>query len=357
MKLVKYYVSKLWYPQLEVDILCKEGVSETRKAITDIDVMGLYPSTFGYLHPVLGDCKTQKNQSPINRALWMKGLMELTGAKYGIIILEKSIEGDHKLTANELQITLLSDKDLDVYSKSTSSESEEYKSALCVGENWDKYFDIMNKFTNLKSLLTYVKSGFWNEKDGSSKLRHLLSHFRLMKNELNPENKLHLGIVTDIASLFGIAMNEIVCSTFNQYLLPTNKDQLEQELKVLIWGGLENYQYWNSLRKKMINNVSSEDADLTLPEWNMFLQLIRSCLDDPYATSVSPLLLKELAFEFISDNNQKAYFTFSHHLAIKNKQAAKFALLTAEYICKSAKLPPEFIQTIADRLMKIQRTE
>lgn len=357
LKLVKYFVLRRWYPQMEVDILLREGISTTKKVITDIDVMGLCTSPFANLIPVLGDCKTLKSQSPINRALWMKGLMDLTGAMSGIIILEKKIEGDHKLTANDLNVTLLSDKDFDMYSRSTANYLEDIKSALCIGENWDKYFEIKYKFPNLESIVSYAKSGFWNEKSGSVRIRHLISHLKSVRNEFNPENQLHISVFLDIASLFAIALNEVICNIFNQYLLPNSKEQLEKELRVIIWGGLENYNYWNQLRKKVIKNDNFENTELSLPEWNIFLQLVRSCLDNPYETSITPLLIKEIAFEYITEDDIRKELTYSRKLAIANSHASRYAILIIDYLCKAIKLPPEFNQIITSRLMKIQTIE
>jgi hypothetical protein len=340
---------------MEVDIFFKEGVSKSRKLITDIDVIGLCPSPFGTLSTVLGDCKTLKSQSPITRALWMKGLMELLGATQGIIVLQKdNIENDHKLAANELHVALLSDKDFDTYVKSTSKNFRDVQSALILGDNWDIYFGISAKFPALKDACEYSKSGFWNEKNSHVRLRHSIAAIRTVKSELNPANPLHIALLLDLISLFAISLNEIVSSVFKQYLVPLDKDQLSEDLRVLIWGGAENYSYWSKLRNIITQLGGHAESELSLPEWNVFLQLIRNCLEEPFSTAFVPLILKEIAFEYLSDEILRTTFTYSKELATQNLHAAKFGILIVEYLCKATKIPPEFSEIIVKRLLEIQ---
>ncbi|MBS3974142.1 MAG: hypothetical protein KGZ89_04670 [Actinobacteria bacterium] len=354
-KVLKYFVSKDWYPFIEADIIYKEGISKSRKLITDLDVIAFFPSPFGKLVPIIGDCKTLKNQSPISRALWMRGLMDLLGAHQGLVVLEKSIENDHKLAANQLSVNLISGRDFDIYTKCTSEKYRDINSALCIEEHWSKYFAIPTRFPMLKPALEYTKREFWNEKGANIRLRHILALIKNIKSELNPDNQEHIALFLDLVSFFAIAINEIVYSIFNQYLIPSTKEQLSEELKVLIWGGIENYSYWDELRKMILtqNNITVT-SDLSLPEWNRFLQLIRGFLEEPYATTLSPLLLKEVAFEYFADKTVLGSLNNARRLAKSNPQSSKFAILTAEYICKASKAPPEFLDIVRDRIVKLQ---
>lgn len=354
LELVNYCISNRWYPQMEVEVMLKEGTSPTKKLVTDIDVLALYPDSFGMLKKLLGDCKTLKGQSPINRTLWLKGLMQLVKADKGIIILQKKIEGDHKLTSNELNVMLMSDKDFKVFAHNTVRFENDVQSALGMGENWDTYFSISNRCPQLKELLLYLYRGFWNEEKAELKLRHMIANLRVVKSEFNPDNNLHIATLLDSMSMFAIALNEVVNNIFSQYLLSDDKKELEQQVKVIVWGGLENYEYWNSLRN-IITNTSDEQKPLVLPEWEKFIQLVRSCLDAPYALNMAPLILKEVGFEFLMDKELISKVNYSQILARENKQAARFAIIIVEYISKVMKLPPEFIQIIVGRLMKIQR--
>lgn len=334
---------------MEAEIYSNEGISNVKKAITDIDVLALVPSNSGNFEMILGDCKTLKNQSPISRALWMKGLMSWMNAGKGIILLDKKIEQDHKLAASNVNVNLLSESDFEKYATCTSSNYKTVESAICSPDIWEEYYNIYTRFPNLKTSINFVKNDFWNKFDYRIKLRHTLLAIREIKNELNPDHPIHLMLLTDYISLFSIAISYAVCDIFNQYLLPESKDQLSENLKILIWGGIESYKYYNSL----YNMVShAPNSDLRLPEWDSFIQLIRQCLEQPYATSEVPLILREIAFEFT--NKEKSTWMFSSKLAGQNLQAAKFALLISEYFCLATKIPPEFKSIITKRLLEIQ---
>lgn len=59
-KLLQYFLSRNWYPQMEVEIFWTESLSAKPKMITDIDVLALAPSQNGVMRPIIGDCKTLK---------------------------------------------------------------------------------------------------------------------------------------------------------------------------------------------------------------------------------------------------------------------------------------------------------
>lgn len=336
---------------MEAEIYCKEGLSTSKKFITDIDVLALCPSNFGKFSLVLGDCKTLKNQSPISRALWLGGLMQRLKAQKGIIVLDKAIEQDHKIAAAELNVTLLSYSDMDKYALCITKEYKSLESALCLGDSWDKYFSIDKRFLALKGAIQYVKYGFWNKEDSRLKLRSTLLTLREIKSELNPIHRDHIGLVADLISLFSVALNEVVMDIFDQYLLPETKNQLSDDLKLLIWGGIENYKYWNDLYSRV--KSPDNESDLSLPEWDLFIQTVRQCLEEPMATNAVPLLMRELAFEFFAPETSGTW-KFSNTLANENLQAARFSIFITEYVCKATKLPPDFKDALVKRLMEIQ---
>lgn len=302
----------------------------------------------------MGDCKTLKNQSPISRALWLKGLMELTGASKGMVILEKSIENDHKLAAESINVALLSDADLDIYIKCTSDYIEQPKSSLCLEDNWDKLFTISQKYPGIKPAFDFSKSDFWNKKSSNSKLRKVLGLTKEIKSELNPDNELHVAFIVNMISLFAISLNNIVSNIFNQYLLPTTKDQLSEELKVLIWGGFESFNFQDKLRKLISQKGGLPETDLSLPDWDIFLQLIRNCLEKPHSTTIIPLLLKELAFYYLTEDSLKKEMSYLSKLASNDLYTAKFAYLTSTYFCQATRIPQEFNEIISDHLLKLQ---
>ena len=355
INLVKYFLKRRWYPQMEVVILCDQNISSTNKQITDIDVLGLYPNSSGKLDEVLGDCKTLKNQSPINRILWLKGLLDLTNSTSGIILLTKNIDKDHKLVADKLGISIMSDNDFSKFVGVTTSQLDTFCSALEKVELWEKKTTIKSSYPNLSSLIDYVSVGFWNETSSGARLRKIISAVLKLKNELNPDKDLHVHLLLDAVSMFAISINDLVCTIFNQLLIPNNKNELDSDLKLMIWDGRDNYEYMNSIRKKLPTGTTPDITDLSLPEWPKFIELIRSCLDEPYSTNKVPLILKELSFEHLSEIDIRSSYDFSKKLLSETPQAGRFAIQMIDYFCSATKLPPEFKEAIIKRLMVLQR--
>jgi len=353
ISLVRYFLKRRWYPQMEVVILCDQSLSSTNKQITDVDVLGLCPNSFGKLDEILGDCKTLKNQSPINRILWLKGLLDLTNSKSGIIILTKQIEKDHKLVANKLEISIMSDNDFKNFVDVTTSQLDVFTGALEEIELWEKKATLNSIYPNLSSLYEYINVGFWNEKSVGSRLRRTISAVYKLKNEFNPDKDLHLHLILDIVSLFAICINDLVCTMFNQVLIPDNKNELDNDLKLMLWGGRDTYEYMNDVKKKLLTGSTT---DLSLHEWTKFMQLVRSCLDEPFSTSKVPLILKEMSFEYLSDVGRKDTYDFSKKLLNETPQAGRFAIQMIDYFCSATKLPPEFNDILCKRLMVLQRS-
>lgn len=341
IKVVEYYIRNYWYPQMEVEVLSKHRISSAPKFITDIDVLGLVPDSTGLFKKVLGDCKTLKNQSPIARSLWMKGLMEYCDAATGIIILTKAIEKEHQLSSSILNVQLLSEEDFDLYARTTSIQDHPFESALGRIENWDRFFEIESRFPNLKSFLEYSKINFWNQTDANQQLRSGISILRQNKGEFDPSNTLHLAGVLNHISLIAIALNNIIWVLLNKYLAPRSKEELNEDLKILIYGGKENYEFLNNLRKKFAAS-SVNDQELTLPEWDLFLEVIRLSFEQPRVYNVLPLYLKEIAFGFLDP--KQSDLSYSKTLISLNPQVTNFAIRLSEYVVKSTGLPKEFLE-------------
>lgn len=338
-KLLEYYIRRFWYPHLEVVILSKQRISNTRKVITDIDVLALYTDITNNFQIVLGDCKTLKNQSPITRTLWMRGLMDYTNSSKGLILLTKAIEKEHQLTASILDVQLLSDTDFKIYSKSTADYLLEFSSALNDIDLWDKFFDIKNRYQPLAPFVEFSNTIFWNEQNSNYQLRSSIYLLRTYKGEFNPATLSHQTVLLNHFSHVAIAINGILIKIFNQYLIPADKTFLDTDLKIIIYGGVENYDFLNDLRKRFSSTTVAE-RDLQLPEWDMFIELIRLLFESPQSFSKVPLILKEIAFTLLGNDPTK--YNYAKYAIGKDKYAPTFAIRLIEYLCKASGIPREF---------------
>jgi hypothetical protein len=237
----------------------------------------------------------------------------------------------------------------------TSSLEYVKKSAIIVSDNWNKYFSISNRLSGLAPLVHFCRSGFWNEKEFSTKRRYSIAHLREVHNELNPDNNLCMFIFLELASLFSISLNELAIRIFNKYLLPQDKNVFDQELKMLLWGGFDNYNFFNNLRKRVSVNLTNENTDLSLPEWNMFVNLVRASIEKPLSIALAAIILKELAFGFLMEQDPDDKWSYLETLVKKDSYASKISIQIIDYLSKAAQLQRDFSDLPSTILMKLQR--
>jgi len=339
IKLIEYFVRRFWYPHMEVNVLSQNQITHAPKLITDIDVLGLAPGITGEFQSIIGDCKTLKGQSPITRALWMKGLMDYFHSDKGIIILTKDIEKEHQLTSNVLNVQIFSETDFDIYSKATADYIIPINSALTKIDNWDLFMEIDKRFPKLKPLSDFARTDFWNEKSSNYQIRSGLFVLKSLKGEVNPANNLHLSLVLNHYSLIAIGLNEIVIRLFSRYISLRSKDDLSNDLKVIIYGGIENYEFLNELRKRFSGTTPTE-KELSLPEWDAFVELVRLAFENPVNFNTLPLYLKELSFCYLTEKPES--YNYAKIIIGRDKFTSNFALRLSEYLNKACGLPPEF---------------
>ncbi len=353
---LKYAVSKGWVPQLEVDVCSPLDIQNKNIKITDLDVLAYIPCDFISYKKIIIDCKTLKGQSPINRALWLNGIMKYMSAEMGICILRKdNIEKDHRISAGQIGVTLLTEHDFKVFCDATSQKALTLTDAnLGKIDLWEKYFDIGKKYPTLSELISFSRSSFWMIKDAGESCRKSLILLRKNAPELDPKKEEHLSLVLDYSSLFLISIAEIVNKIFSLYLHPDKKEDLSDALLMLLYGGRETYEYKNNLYEEALKNArpsSDLGEQLSLPHWGKFIELIRHALEAPFEINSSPLILRELAWSILSnDKERKCLKLFTK----TNRQATKFAFLFTEYMIHSSRLPPDFSKIILEELMSLQ---
>lgn len=353
-KVIRYAVSKYWFPQLEADVSAHLTIGERVLSITDVDVLTSIPDDFLGYRTLIVDCKGSAQESPINRALWQKGLMSRIGANYGICILHrKNIETDHRYTASQLGITLISEDEFDSFAQATSPRYNVTNSALCNIDVWDQFFSIPSKFPKLTLASTFSKSRYWMLPNEAEACRKTLLLLLELKPELDPAKQEHVATVCDLVALFTHSLAVIVSKIFSGYLQPQKREELSNALLFLLYGGRDSYQIRNRLRQMMLasKGIEKVDSELSLPEWDEFVQLVRQLLDAPFEVNRTPLIIREIAWAYmagIADSD------FSKELASLFPQAARFAVLGVDYICKATRLPPEFQKILNDRLLAIQ---
>lgn len=345
-------VANRWFPQLEIDVHATRPIKDT--SVTDLDIFASIPDVFRGFRTVVVDCRTKAKESPINRALWLRGVLDRCQADQGICILKKgSIELDHRLLANRLSVILLTEEELDLYVQATAKGYGTSLGHTAEIDDWEHFLEIPNKFPKLEEGIQFIRSTYWMIDDAAESCRKLLASLRRLSSELDPKREEHLAVFLDFSSLFARSLAIVVCNLFKAYLHPRAQSDLSAALLMLLYGGREAYEYRNELYRRVLSKGGQQpwSDNLSLPEWDRFLQLVRQLLDAPTEVQRVPLILREVGFGLLKGDG--AHY-FAKILCSEAPQAAKFALLIPDYLCRAAKLPPEFGKIVDDVVLRLQ---
>ena len=358
---LRYLVAKRWFPQLELEVLPSTVTTKNDFLLTDIDVLGSMPDELEGFRTCVFDCKTGRRESPVSRALWLRGLMDKIHAERGFCLLDRPVERDHRLTAADLKILLLSEQDFPAFTQATDGTWRDADSHLARLENWETYFDIHRRFPALAPASKFSRSEFWITKSAGEACRRSIVCLRKLGPELDPSKSVHVAVVGDLLALFLHALGRIVTRLFSSYLQPNKREDLAEALLFLIYGGRSSYEFINELRSKVRRRgkqqADAPDGELTLPEWPRLVQLVRQTLDAPRQLLQSPLIAREVAWSYLTPSGPDAPDARPGHasvLAVDSPQAAKFCFFAAEYLVKAARLPPEFDQLLAQTFLNLQ---
>ena len=355
---LRYIVAKRWFPQLEIDVLPKISTTTKNKLITDIDVLGSVPDEFLGYRAFLFDCKSGQRESPINRTLWLRGLMDRVHATRGLLILsdKKNIQRDHRISAAELDISIVKEGEFGILANATDGYLPVGVSSVAELDNWEIFFSIPERFPKLEEMVTFSRSAFWMCESPAEACRKTIAILRKAHPELDPAKALHTALFGDFVALFLHALARLSLQIFMSYLQPSNRDDLAEALLLLLYGGRDSYELANQLRKLVPREKQNggDEKELTPPEWDKFVQLTRHILDAPRQALFAPLLAREVAWNYI---NGKDSIEFASCLAFEQPQSGKFCLLAAEYLGKAAKVPPEFAEKYSKQFLEIQSKE
>jgi len=350
---LRHYWAQGCFVQPEVEIRFAGGTSGVPKMITDVDILALRFHPDLYFERLLGDCRTLKGQSPISRVLWLRGLMDFIGSRTGLIVLGANvrIEQDHKLAANRLGIRALSEQEFSAYDKAIVYPEGSKQASISLREV-RTLKDIGQRFPRLQPLLTYLYRDAWLEPGFGELIRHCIGHLRTVARELDPGKVEHRALFCDASTIFSVGVAECAGQVFHQYLQPSQKEILSESLKLLIWGGYEQYRFYQTLRTRLGDVRGGEEvraeARLELPEWNQFVQLVRNILERPGAAFDVPWLLRRLALDINRGLEPLKHVRRADLLSVK------FAMLIVSYLGKAGGLPREFGEFFVDVLVNVQ---
>lgn len=349
-KALRLAVGSRWLPQLEVDVTPHRSVASKAPLVTDLDVYASIPDPFFGYRTAVFDCKTKARESPVNRCLWLAGVLDRLQADQGFCILKKNaIEIDHRNMASRLRIVLLNEIEFDTYASATCHNYSSVCAKVADLDLWEWLFAIPKRYRQLESAIQFLRSTYWMIDDASEACRKTLVTLRATRPELDPDKPEHVAVFFEFCALFSRSLAVVVNRLFKAYLHPANQHDLSEPLLMMLYGGRDAYDHRNSLFKLAKNQ--SPDApipDLALPEWDRFVQLVRQLLDSPLDVQHAPLILREVGFGLLSEDKS---YPFVKELCSESPQGGKFALLIPSYLCRASQLPPEFRKIADDAIL------
>ena len=353
--LFKHFSAQGHYVQVEVPVYHSGGLREQDKLITDIDVLAFRPGNDLRWELVLGDCKTLKGQSPANRAIWLRGLMDHVGASTGVLILQRrsgqDIEPDHKLFASSLGITLLDEQEFDKFDRALNYPAG-------TSSYWQSTADIFDlrklgtRFHRLQPFIEYLTAYAWNNLDYTELLRRVIGEGKSVAGEIDPGKPEHLALILEASAVFAIGAASCGGTIFHQYLQPESERQLDEALKSIIWGGRSRYEFVAKLRGELLTARGVQDdkagGPLALPRWEEFVQLIRNLLEHPRLGFRVPQVLRSAAIDVL---RSRPLLRESRDVDLP---LLKLAMLTCRYYGRACAFPGDTVTKLSQLFAQLQ---
>jgi hypothetical protein len=339
--LYRHFRARGWYSLIEVPVYNRGGASHARYLITDVDVLALRATPELRWELIIGDCKTRKGESPANRSLWVRALMDQFGAAHGILLLRREkrpIELDHRLQAYSLGVTLLDEGDFAEYDRAMIYPAGSASFSESVAALHEIRIGVPTRFPAWRPFAEYMNMRAWNERDHFAMLRSSVGAAMAVRKEVDPSRNEHLALLLEGAGTFAVALATCIGVVFHQYLQPNERATLEEALRALIWGGRDRFEYVSNLWKRLgeAKGLPEEAREVSMPDWPAFLQLVRSHLDGPHFAFQVPQLFRVGALDLI----QNVPF-LSRARQPWDPMLLKLGMLTAVYYAQAGGFPPE----------------
>ncbi|EKK02898.1 hypothetical protein RBSH_01591 [Rhodopirellula baltica SH28] len=350
--LFKHFSAQGWFSIPEVPVYFSAGEHHKQKLITDIDVFGIRPNDNLRWEVLLGDCKTLKGQSPANRVIWLSGLMSNYNASEGYIVLQRRanqpIEADHKLFASSMSVFLLDEKDFKTFDHAMvfpdGTDTHSYGAA-----DFEQLWSLRKRFPGLDPLVEFVSSGAWETAEFTHLLRRAIGEGKASAKEIDPAKQEHNAMVVNLASVFSVGLAACVGKVFQRHLHPSTEKELSDALKTVIWGGKEQYKFFSDLRKQLLEARGQQHVDdnnLSLPQWERFVQLSRKMLENPKAAFQVPQLLQLASIDLNFGREILPCFDNGQ------QQSLMLAMHVVDYVARSSGLPEEVRKVCESHFVK-----
>jgi hypothetical protein len=258
------------------------------------------------------------------------------------VIQKKDAPDTHRLVANTFNVHIHSEDSFTRYSNSVSPTFSKDITYLDNLDLWDRLVELGQTNIALGDALRYATTQGALELSGPKGVRLGLAGLLKVAGELDPARPLHRLLFGSYLSAFLIFLSLSASELKEIFQFSMDKGSFEQLLRYYIWEGRDNYNNRRQMKAAIEKAKGQTDAvNFDLPEWNRFVELMRSFLDAPEAISSLAFLSKEMAFRAASKISKDADIHL-RHLFISNNRARQFIFATVSYLVSAAQLPKQF---------------
>lgn len=273
-----------YYSPINVQLSQYLGSKPKRKALTDLDVLGLKFDEVLTPHRVVCDCKSGKDISDPNRLFWLRGVTDYFGAN-AAYFLRPRIGGHARAIAPKLGVRTIDEKELQQIERDLNVDASplpihdlgfhEQKQSL-----WGIWVPEHTKPTSeqleLKKVYTYLSYEYWYV-DQHRNLLLLVAHFQDIAHLLNPNNSRHVLLAHTGLERFVHCLLEMGSVIYARGL-----SDLPRNARIYLYGGplalREKEEFF-----KLLNKVTAANESLDPPFLDDVLELTNRIVHNPNA--------------------------------------------------------------------------
>lgn len=238
-----------YYTRLEVKLAEYGSTRGIPLELTDLDVLGIRISPDFVFDYIVADCTSNKDviKSPIQRAFWLKGVMDLFGSSRGYLAVDtrNSIPESQRRVSAKLGVTILNEENLCNLEKRTL-DSDTGKLKLGQAGSWlyhERNLATLRK--ELDPLLRFRKHDYWINEHYQN-IVTILTALPKYNNLMEENNRFHKALVIDLMSLLSLSLLHM-----GRFVFQTNPENAKQELRAYVYGGYRELK----MREGIVQNI------------------------------------------------------------------------------------------------------
>lgn len=234
------FIQGYWSP-IEVELSQYEHgrLDVKRRSLTDVDVFGVKYDQLFTPHKVVGDCKTGKGVSDVNRLFWLRGVMAYFGADQAYFLRGK-IDSHARAIAPKMGLHVLSEPELAALEKKTGADS--YVLPLAdigihqqISQAWGLRLPATQKPTQedlaIKGVYSYLSYSYWYVEPFRNLLL-LLGSFARIAQHLDPADPRHTLLAHVGAERFAYSLLDVAAHVQAQ-----GASDIPKYSRVYLYGG------------------------------------------------------------------------------------------------------------------------